>query len=98
MKNDTDPIQRKSRSMSGGVNSSDKSQLKKIAKIRHKPKIPQVPLGELYMRVKGVWIFKGTFCRLCKVTMRDQTVIDNHRYICNSLNTKEGDSDAYTDD
>jgi hypothetical protein len=91
-----DPIARKSGSMTGGVHHSDKSQLKKIAKIRHKPKIPQVPIGKLYMRVKGVWVFKGTFCRLCNVTMNDQTVIDNHRYICNALNTKEGDTDAYT--
>ena len=82
MKNDTDPIQRKSRSMSGGVNVADKSQLKKLAKLVDRPDIPRVPIGKLYMRLKGTWVYKGTFCRLCSSTMNDSYVIDNHHYIC----------------
>ena len=84
MKNGKDPIQRKSRSITGGVNYSDKSQLKKIQKIKHNKDIPNTPKGKLYMRVKGIWVFKGTYCRCCNVTMHDQIVIDNHHYICNN--------------
>ena len=80
------PLQRKSSSVSQGINQSTKSQLKKISKIKITKKIPQVPLGNLYMRVDNVWINKGQFCRLCGILINDTIVIDKHRYICESLN------------
>ena len=88
-----DSISRTSGSMTGGVNHSDKSQLKKINNLTHKPDVSNTPKGKLYMRVKGVWVFKGTFCMRCHTTMVNQIVIDNHHYICNHNKQKHTGTD-----
>ena len=80
------PIQLKSQGLSSGINTSNKTQLRKIEKVDTSRKLEQVPLSNLYMRLDGVWIHKGLTCRLCGRVMSHPTVIDKHRYICEVLN------------
>lgn len=68
--------------MTSGINSSNKAQLKQIEKIKIKVELPQVPLVDLYMRVDGVWIYKGKSCGICHILMNNPIVIEKHRYIC----------------
>jgi hypothetical protein len=89
-------LEKKSHGISMGVNSSNISQLKRIAKADTTKEIPQVPFVDLYMRVKGVWQHKGKSCRLCGSMMTHPEVIDKHRYICKSINTRKETTDAST--
>jgi hypothetical protein len=73
------------------INNSNKSQLKKISKLKKLPPKPQVPLSDFYMLVNGKWVHKGCGCRLCGSILADPVVLDKHRYICKVLNKKEED-------
>jgi hypothetical protein len=73
----------------GGVNTSNKAQLRKIQKLTITKEIPQVPLAKFYVRMGGKWHYKGVACRLCELLLNDPVVIDKHRYICNALNKKD---------
>jgi len=73
----------------GGINSNNKAQLRKIQKIDTSTEKPQVPLSKFYMRIKGVWQYKGMACRLCETLLVDPEVIDKHRYICKAINKKQ---------
>lgn len=84
--------------MTQGINSSNLSQLKRIAKADTTKEIPQVPFVDLYMRVKGTWQHKGKSCSLCGSMMTHPEVIDKHRYICKNINTRKETTDASTDD
>lgn len=86
-------LERKSQFMTQGVNTSNLSQLKRINKADTTKQIPQVPLIDLYMRVKKVWQFKGKSCGLCGSMMTDPVVIDKHRYICKEINKKKKHED-----
>lgn len=82
--------------MQAKVNITNRNQLKKLEKIKIDNEIEQVPLHEVYMRFRGQWHFKGFSCRYCDSLMTDQRVIDKHRYICASINKKNGDDYAST--
>lgn len=84
-------IERKSTSISAGINFSTKNQLKKIENTKIKKELDQVPLSNFYMRVNGKWIHKGICCRLCNILMNNTTVIEKHRYVCEVLNKKSED-------
>lgn len=85
------PSERKSTSISAGINNSTKNQLKKIKNVKIKKEMDQVPLSNFYMRVNGKWIHKGLSCRLCNILMNNPTVIEKHRYVCEVLNKKSED-------
>jgi len=86
------PLQKHISTRRVAINNSNKSQLKKISKLKKNitPK-PQVPLSDFYMLVEGVWKHKGQGCRLCGSILADPVVLDKHRYICKVLNKKEED-------
>lgn len=90
------PLERKSLGITQGINTSNASQLKRIAKADTTKEIPQVPFVDLYMRVKGTWQHKGKSCSLCNSMMTHPTVIDKHRYICKEINKMRGHIDADT--
>lgn len=77
--------------ITNGVHQSNVSQLKKISKVKITVELPQVPLIDLYMRVKGVWQHKGKSCGHCGVLINDPVVIDKHRYICKEINKKKNE-------
>lgn len=87
-------LERKSIGITSGINTSNASQLKQISRVDTSIDIPQVPLVDLYMRVKGVWHHKGKTCGKCGKMMTHPTVIDKHRYICKPINTNRGDDYA----
>jgi len=89
-------LERLSIGISSGVNSSNLSQLKKISQVDTSVDIPQVPMVDLYMRIKGTWQHKGKSCSKCGKMMTHPTVIDKHRYICKPINKTRGDDDAST--
>jgi formamidopyrimidine-DNA glycosylase len=74
-----------------GFHTQNRHQLRILEKIKITKEIPQVPLSDLYMYAKQVWVYKGKTCRLCGIIMDHPTVIDKHRYICKVLNKKKGD-------
>lgn len=90
------PLERKSLGITQGINTSNASQLKRIAKADTSVEIPQVPFVDLYMRVKGTWQHKGKSCSLCGSMMTHPEVIDKHRYICKNINTRKETTDAST--
>jgi len=89
-------LERKSIGMTSGINASNATQLKQISQIDTSIDIPQVPMVDLYMRMKGVWHHKGKSCSKCGKMMTHPTVIDKHRYICKPINKTRGDDDAST--
>jgi len=74
--------ERKLKCQLGGVNSTNKAQLKKIEKLVITEELEQVPLSEIYVYLNKEWQFKGMSCRLCNTLLTDSRVIDKHRYIC----------------
>lgn len=84
-------LQIKSSSISAGVHSSNRAQLKKIKNLEILDDRPQVPTSNLYMYVNKNWVHKGTSCRLCGVLMSDNEVLLKHQYICKVLNKKSED-------
>jgi len=66
----------------GGINASNKAQLKKIENLVITEELDQVPLSEFYVYMDKKWHFKGMSCRLCELLLTDPTVIEKHRYIC----------------
>lgn len=89
-------LERKAIGISQGVNQSNVAQLKKISQVKITKELPQVPLVDLYMRVKGKWQHKGKTCGDCGVLINDPVVIDKHRYVCKAINKKRGIDDAHT--
>jgi len=83
--------QGKLKSVLGGINNSNKNQLKKISKLEITEEKPQVPLSKFYMRMHGKWHYKGMACRLCEMLLTSEVVIDKHRYICKAINKKQED-------
>jgi hypothetical protein len=69
-------------SITGGINSTTKSQLKKIQNTILDTTLPPVTYGDLYMYVKNQWTHKGKCCMLCSKVMNDPIVLENHRYVC----------------
>lgn len=90
------PLERKAIGITHSVNQSNVTQLKKISKVKITKEIPQVPLIDLYMRVKGVWQHKGKTCGHCGLLINNPEVIDKHRYVCKEINKKRGNEDANT--
>jgi hypothetical protein len=80
--------ERKLKSQLGGVNSTNKAQLRRIEKLVITEELEQVPLSEIYVYLNKEWQFKGMSCRLCNTLLTDSRVIDKHRYIC-SVNTQK---------
>jgi hypothetical protein len=69
--------------ISSGMNHTTRSQLKKIQKVDTSKYIEQVPMGELYVRLKGIWVEKGKYCYICGSLLGfDEEVLDKHRYVC----------------
>ena len=87
-------LERKAIGITSSVNQSNVTQLKKINKVKIDKELPQVPLVDLYMRVKGVWQHKGKTCGYCNLLINDPVVIDKHRYVCKSINKSRGTIDA----
>ncbi len=75
----------------GGINASNKAQLRRINQLKKLDNRPQVPLSDFYMLVNGEWTHKGRACRLCGSILNDPIVLDKHRYICKVLNKVEED-------
>ena len=84
-------LQRHITSKLGGINSSNKAQLRKIEKLEITKEKPKVPTSKFYMRIDKKWVYKGLACRYCNTMMNNETVIDKHQYICAVLNKKEED-------
>lgn len=82
-------LERKANGITSSVNQSNVNQLKKISKVTITKELPQVPLIDLYMRVKGVWHHKGKTCGNCGLLINNPIVIDKHRYVCKNINKKE---------
>jgi len=89
-------LEKKANGIKHSVNQSNVNQLKKIAKVKITEELPQVPLIDLYMHVKGVWQHKGKTCGNCGLLINDPVVIDKHRYICKAINKSRGTTDAST--
>ena len=84
-------LQRHLKSKIGGINSSNKAQLRKIQKLKIVDEKPPVPTSKFYMYINKQWIYKGLACRYCNSMMTDQLVIDKHQYICAVINKKRED-------
>lgn len=80
--------------LNNGITNTTTSQLDKIKKVKKLTNVPQVPLITLYAWQNKEWVIKATICRYCAVLMINQTVIENHRFVCSVLNTK-GKGDRY---
>lgn len=90
-------LEAKTSRISNGMNNTTRSQLKKIKKADTTRKLEQVPMGELYVRLRGVWIHKGKYCYICNDLLGfDKEVILKHRYICVAINKFIGEDDADT--
>jgi hypothetical protein len=82
-------ISQKLNSRIGGINSSNRSQLKKINQLKITSEKPPVPTSDFYMYLDKKWVHKGLACRYCGSILTDITVRNNHQYICKVLNTKD---------
>lgn len=79
----------RSTSVTNGINTADKNQLKRIEQLKITKELEQVPLNDLYMRVNNKWLHKGKTCAFCGTNMNLPKVIEHHRYVCKVLNKKD---------
>lgn len=69
-------------SVISSVNSSTKSQLKKLNKVKIDKSLPRVNYADIYFYSNKKWNLKGKGCMLCNTIMNDPYVLDNHHYVC----------------
>lgn len=82
--------EQKVKMMAAALYNTSGRQYREIQNAKKKNNTPDIPTGTLYMVVNRKWVDKGTYCRSCNTNLGfDQYLIDNHKYICKSINNNE---------
>jgi len=66
----------------GGITSGNNVEKERLKNIDTSKKLPQVPLGDVYVKRNNKWEFLAKYCMDCNQILKDKTVLKKHRYVC----------------